>query len=305
VRVSGFTIARNAIKLGYPIEESLRSLLPLVDELVVAVGDSEDETWEVVAGIGDPKILAFRTVWDMTKRTGGVVLAEQTNIALARCSGDWAVYLQTDELLHESELETIRRRLEQHFRQATDGLSFAYVHFYGSYRTVQDNWCRWYRREVRAVRTGRGIVSVGDAAGFKIERHGRLQRLIRADSGAHVFHYGWARPPAVMSEKRQTVQRFYDGEGKQQDLPGVERAQAENPYQHLGHLAEFRGSHPAMMQRLIAAQDWEFHPSLELQAPRWLRYLQLVAACPRDSLRIFVSRVLLSWNTNIPAPKLR
>jgi hypothetical protein len=305
VKVSGFTIARNAIKLGYPIEESIRSVLPLVDEMVVAIGDGEDQTWELVAGIGDSKIKAVRTVWDMTKRSGGVVLAEQTNIALELCTGDWAVYLQTDELLHESEIGMIRARLEQHLHAPTEGLSFSYLHFYGSYRTIQDNWCRWYRREVRAVKTGQGVVSVGDAAGFKIKRNGELRRLIRADSGAHVYHYGWARPPAVMSEKRQTVQRLYHPEGEEVKLPEVERIDAQNPYRHLGHLIEFKGTHPALMNRLIAAQDWTFDTHMDQQPPRWLRYVRLLFECPRDSLRILVSRVLLTWNTHIPSPKLR
>ena len=305
MKVSGFTIARNAIKLGYPIEESLRSLLPLVDELVVAVGDSEDATWELVAGIGDPKLKPFRTTWDITKREGGAVLAEQTNLALARCTGDWAVYLQTDELLHEDEIKGIRSRLEQHLNSPIEGLSFSYLHFYGSYRTVQDNWCRWYWREVRAVKTGRGIVSVGDAAGFKIELNGRLRRLIRADSGAHVYHYGWARPPAVMSEKRQHVQGFYQGDGAGTTVPAVEQLQVENPYRHLGHLRNFKGSHPAPMQQLIATQDWTFEPHIDAQPARWLRYLRLLVDCPRDSARVFVSRILLTWNTYIRAPKLR
>ena len=305
MKVSGFTIARNAIKLGYPIQESLRSLLPLVDELVVAVGDSEDATWELVAGIGDPKVKAFRTTWDMTKRAGGAVLAEQTNLALARCTGDWAVYLQTDELLHEDEIKGIRARLEQHLSTPTEGLSFSYLHFYGSYGTVQDNWCRWYWREVRAVKTGKGIVSVGDAAGFKIEIDGRRRRLIRADSGAHVYHYGWSRPPAVMSEKRQHVQGFYQGDGAGAAVPAAEQVQVENPYRHLGHLRTFEGSHPALMRGLISAQDWTFEPHIETQPPTWLRYLRLLAGCPRDSARIFVSRVLLAWNTYVPAPKLR
>src|SRR5690348_12178968 len=98
MRVSGFTIARNAIKFGYPIKESITSLLPLVDELIVGVGDGDDETWDVVTAIGDPKIEPFRSTWDMSKREGGTLLAEQTNIALRRCSGHWAMYLQSDEV---------------------------------------------------------------------------------------------------------------------------------------------------------------------------------------------------------------
>ena len=305
MKVSGFTIARNAILYGYPIAESLRSLLPLVDELVVAVGDSDDNTWELVSGIGDRKIKAFRTVWDMTKREGGAVLAEQTNIALAECTGEWAVYLQSDEILDDAEIPIVRRRLEDHLKQATEGLSFSYVHFYGSYATVQDNWCIWYRREVRAVRTGKGIVSVGDAAGFKIKDGGRLRRLIRADAGAHVYHYGWVRPPGVMVEKRRHAQRLYYDDAKMADIPVADRVDPQQPFYHLGHLRLFHGSHPSVMQHLVAEQEWTFESGIETQPPRWLRYVRIAISCPRDTARIVVSRALVTWNSHIRRPKLR
>jgi hypothetical protein len=305
VKVSGFTIARNAIRYGYPFEESMRSLLPLVDELVVGVGDSEDGTWDRILDIGDPKIKPFRTVWDMTKHEGGVVLSEQTNLALSQCAGDWAIYLQTDEVLHEDEIDGLRGRLQEHLHQATEGLSFSYLHFYGSYSTVQDNWCRWYRREVRAVKTGKGIVSVGDAAGFKVKQGERLRRLIRADSGAHIYHYGWARPPAVMVEKRQHVERFYHTDPEPAGVAEVERIEPSQPYRHLGHLRAFSDSHPATMQALVSAQDWSFDAAIDKQIPRVLRYLGMIRSCPRDSVRIFISRLLLAWNTYVPAPKVR
>lgn len=304
MKVSGFTIVRNAIKYGYPVEESLRSLLPLVDEVVVGVGDSEDATWDVVTGIGDPKIKPFRTVWDMSKREGGIVLSEQTNIALERCSGDWAVYLQCDELLHESEVGMVRRRLEDHLHQATEGLSFLYWHFYGSYTTVQDNWCRWYRREVRAVKVGKGIISVGDAAGFKVKEGDRLRRLIRADAGAHVYHYGWVRPPKVMVEKRQHVEGFYHSGPPPPTQPAAERLDPSRPYAHIGDLRKFTGSHPALMAGLIAAQDWSFDAGLERQPPTLVRYVRILISCPRDSIRVLVSRLMLAWNTFVRSPKV-
>ena len=305
MKVSGFTIVRNAVKYGYPIEESVRSLLPLVDELVVGVGDSEDATWELVAGIGDPKLKPFRTVWDMTKREGGLILSEQTNLALDRCSGDWAVYLQCDELIHEAELEQIRKQLVRHDGQATEGLSFRYLHFYGSFETIQDNWCRWYRREVRAVKTGIGVVSVGDAAGFKVRRGDRLERLIRADACAHVYHYGWVRPPGVMIDKRRHVQSFYQSDAGSTQVADVERIDPAIPYRHVGDLVPYRGTHPALMQPLIAKRDWVFEPRTAEQPNRWLRYARMCMSCPKDTARIAVSRFLLAWNTYIRSPKLR
>src|SRR5207249_487034 len=202
-------------------------------------------------------------------------------------------------------IETIRSNLRRHLHHATEGLSFQYLHFYGSYSLVQDNWCRWYRREVRAVKTGRGVASIGDAAGFRVKDSDRVRRLIRADAGAHVYHYGWGRPPVVMVEKRRHAQGLYYSDREPVGIPDVEYVKADVPYGHLGHLVQFVGSHPAVMAKLIASRDWEFEADLEKQRPRWLRYLALAAGCPRDSLRIFVSRLMLAWNTFTPAPKLR
>jgi hypothetical protein len=98
--ISGVTIIRNGVKLGYPFIQSIRSILPLCSELVVGVGDSEDDTRERILKINDPKIKILDTVWDMSKRSGGEVLSEQTNIALSRCSGDWVFYIQSDEAVN-------------------------------------------------------------------------------------------------------------------------------------------------------------------------------------------------------------
>ena len=215
------------------------------------------------------------------------------------------MYLQSDEVLHENEIDLIRSSMQKHMNRSTEALSFLYIHFYGSYGTVQDNWCTWYRREVRAVKTGRGVVSVGDAAGFRLNAGGTLERLIRADSRAHVYHYGWARPPAVMVEKQQHVVRLYEAVPGAGAIPEAARIDPARPYKLLGHLRRFTGSHPAAMRGLVSAQDWNFDAGIEAQPPRWRRYLSILVSCPRDSMRVFISRVLLTWNTHIPSPKLR
>ena len=67
-RISGFTIVRNAIKLDFPVEASIRSILPVCDEVVVNVGRSEDETLDLVRSIGDPRLRILETEWDMRRR---------------------------------------------------------------------------------------------------------------------------------------------------------------------------------------------------------------------------------------------
>jgi glycosyltransferase involved in cell wall biosynthesis len=279
MRLSGFTIARNAVRYGYPLEESLRSLLPLVDELVVAVGRSEDRTLDLVRSIGSPKIKAFSTEWDPAARSGGGVLSQQTNLALARCTGDWAVYLQADEVLHEDDLGLIEAACARHARTPVEGLRFSYLHFYGSYRTVQAHWRKWYRSAVRAVKTGRGIESVGDAYGFRRGPAGSGRRLLSLGCGARVFHYGWCRPPGVMERKQRNLDSLYHG-AQAAPPPPPPDARTRAFYADLGHLREFHGSHPRVMNARVAAQDWAFDDGIPRQYPWWMRQLEILFLYP-------------------------
>ncbi len=282
MRISGFTIARNAQKFGYPLLESLRSMLPLVDELVVAVGDSEDKTWDLVHSLKTPKRKAFRTIWDPAQRAGGKVLSVQTNLALARCTGDWALYLQADEVLHEDDLPVLERAMARHHRSPLEGLRMDYLHFYGSYQTVQTHWRKWYRSAIRVVKPGKGVQSVGDAYGFRSGGpSGR--RLLSWGSGARVFHYGWSRPPQVMQAKQDNLDRLYHGDEamrRRQAQAAEQQEQFKAFYADRGYLERFRGSHPAVMTPRVLAQDWTFEDGIKDQSPRWLRHLDIAFAYP-------------------------
>ena len=282
MKISGFTIARNAQKFGYPLVESLRSLLPLVDELVVAVGDSEDRTWDLVHSLESSKLRAFRTVWDPAQRAGGRVLSAQTNLALARCRGDWAVYLQADEVFHEDDLAVLERSLVRHHKSPLEGLRMDYLHFYGSYQTIQTHWRKWYHSAIGAVETGKSIQSVGDAYGFRMQGDGG-RRLLSLGSGARVFHYGWSRPPQVMQAKQDNLDRLYHGDAamvQHRAQAVAEAAKLKAFYADRGYLERFRGSHPAVMTQRVLEQDWSFDDGIEAQAPWWLRQLDIAFAYP-------------------------
>ena len=153
MKVCGFSFIRNAGTYDYPIVEAIRSILPVCDEVVVAVGASEDGTEDLVRSI-DPRVRVLRTTWDDTLREGGRVLAEETNKALDAVPGDadWALYIQGDEVLHEDGLDAVRTAMEDHAKdERVDGLLFSYLHFYGSYDLIGDP-SAWYPFEVRAVR---------------------------------------------------------------------------------------------------------------------------------------------------------
>jgi hypothetical protein len=276
VKISGFSIVRQGVKFGYPFEASIRSLLPLVDEFVIGVGDGRDGTLERVKAIKNPKIKIFQSRWDMSQREGGKVLSVETNKALARLKGDWGVYLQADEVLHEDDLEILKASLARHASGPVEGLSFDYLHFYGSYQTVQDQRRKWYRRAIRAVKLGRGIQSAGDAYGFK--RQGRS--LLRADSGARIFHYGWTRPPGVMLDKQMNLDRMYHDEAWVKARHAAALKAREKFYEDRGNLKFFRGSHPAVMNATVQAGSAPFDHRIGGQWPDWMRHLYVALVYP-------------------------
>ncbi|HEU4954484.1 MAG TPA: hypothetical protein VFT28_07930, partial [Gemmatimonadales bacterium] len=130
VRISGFTIVRNAIKLDFPVEASIRSILPVCDELVVNVGRSEDETLDLVRSIADPKIRILETEWDMSRRN--TVLGAETLRAMRACTHPWGIYIQADEVLHESGAAELAAAVRAHNADPrVEGLLVRYLHFYG------------------------------------------------------------------------------------------------------------------------------------------------------------------------------
>ncbi len=92
MKVTGFTFIRNAVKNDYPIVEAITSILPICDEFVVAHGNSDDATLQLLKAINSPKIRFIDTVWEDSLREGGQVFAQETDKAYAAISSDtdWA-----------------------------------------------------------------------------------------------------------------------------------------------------------------------------------------------------------------------
>ncbi len=255
MKVSGFTFVRNAIELYYPVVESITSILPICDELVVAAGDSTDGTTELIRRINDPKINVIETVWDPSQFVHGASNAQQTNIALDACTGDWAFYVQADEVVHERDLPVIVERMLTHLRNPrVEGLLFDYKHFFGDYDHYQAAH-GWYRREVRAVRTGIGVRSWKSAQGFR--RNGR--KLHVALANAEIYHYGWVRPPRQMTRKSFALSSVHAG--VEEARKGTPDLDAEFDFGRLWGRARFTGTHPRVMARRIAEKNWQIRPT--------------------------------------------
>jgi hypothetical protein len=249
VKVSGFTFIRNGCTLGYPFVPSIRSLLPLCDEVIVNVPRSTDGTLAAVRAINDPKIRILETEWDDSQRGGGRALSYHTNLALDQCTGDWCVYIQGDEVLHEDSIPAMRQAMERELaNDRVQGLLADYTHFYGSYWTTVYSF-GWYYNEVRVVRRDSTIHSVGDAQGFRT-RDGR--KLFVRNSGGRYFHYGFALEPGQMHQRKTNLVSLY---GK---TPPAASTRPPTFYDDDQKVRPFTGTHPAVMRDTVAAAHWTY-----------------------------------------------
>jgi hypothetical protein len=253
MKVSGFTIVRNAIKYDYPIVEAITSILPVCDEMIVAVGKSDDDTLGLIKSINSTKIKIIETSWDDNLREGGKVLADETNKAFAAISpdSDWCFYIQGDEVIHEKYLPVIKEAmLKYKADKNVEGLLFNYTHFYGSYDYVGDTR-QWYRREIRIVKNNNAVSSYKDAQGFR--KNGR--KINVKHIAAAVYHYGWVKQPAAMQAKQESFNKYWhDDKWVEENVAKVD----EFDYSQIDSVAKFNGTHPKVMQPRIDRMNWKF-----------------------------------------------
>lgn len=260
MKVAGFTIIRNAIKFDYPVVEAITSILPICDEFIVAVGNSEDETLQLIKSINSPKIKIIETVWNDSLRQGGQVLAIETNKAFDAISKDvdWCFYIQSDECVHEKHLASIKEAMQKYKDdKQVEGLLFNYVHFYGTYSYV-GNSRRWYRKEIRIIKNDKSIRSYKDAQGFRktdTSTGSATTKLNVKPISAEIYHYGWVKPPKAQQAKQEHFHKmWHDDEWMKKNIAQVE----EFDYSQIDSLEEFKGTHPQVFQTRVKAVDWNF-----------------------------------------------
>ena len=243
MKVSGFTFLRNGQLLGYPFVASIRSILPLVDEFVIALGPCDDDTESMIREIGDPKIRIIPTQWNERIRPDysvkGFVYGQQKSIALFNCTGDWAFYLEADEVLHENDLPKIRAAMEKYLDdERVEALAFDYLHFYGNKNTIA--WSPgWYRSEVRILRNTIPAWS-SEALFFNVLDNHKKSRYPRAaETEATIYHYGWVRSEAQMNLKSASTLKYWNNRKPEV----VDYSKIDS-----GVLKLFAGTHPQVVR---------------------------------------------------------
>jgi hypothetical protein len=260
MKVSGFTFIRNAFKFDYPVVEAIKSILPVCDDFVVAVGNSDDNTLDLIQGIDKQKIRIIETVWDdsETMKKGGKVFALETDKAFKEIGmdSDWAFYIQGDEVIHEKYLGNIYSSMKNwKDDKMIDGLLFNYLHFYGSYNYIGVS-PKWYGHEIRIIKNNKTIYSFRDAQGF---RKCENEKLKVKPVDAYVYHYGWVKEPGTMMKKAINANSFYQEKNflkrvKSKDTNGNK----EFDYSSIDSLSLFTETHPKVMEERIRRKNWNF-----------------------------------------------
>ncbi|MBI1819804.1 MAG: glycosyltransferase, partial [Nitrospirae bacterium] len=204
MKISGATFGRNLIELDYPVVEAITSILPIVDEFVVNVGKSDDDTLKLIQSIKSPKIKIIESIWDDSLRKDGLIFSQQANIAISACKGDWIFYINADEVVHEKDQSTILKSVHHfHSNKKVLGLMFRYKHFFGDYWSINP-WC--YRKEIRLIRNDGSVRPCGDMSGFESVADGRYlkngPKNRWAFSGATIYHYGWVKKSSRILQER-------------------------------------------------------------------------------------------------------
>ncbi len=269
MRISGFSMVKNATKLYYPITEVIASILPLVDEFVLALGkgDDDDRTRASVESLNSNKIRIIDTTWDTNTFSRGTENAHQTDIAKEACQGDWLFYLQADEVVHEQFLPEIEHKCRKHLDDPdVEGFLFNYIHFWGDYWHIIPNH-GWYPQEIRIIRNDPEIHSWRSAQsfrripnfdGFSYRQKEGTYKLKVVPLDAYIYHYGWARPPHLMKKKKNALAQIHNQKEEQSQTESLGQQGQTNAFDYgdLRKLQRFKGTHPEVMTERLEEFDW-------------------------------------------------
>ena len=238
MKISAFTFIKNGQILGYPFQQSIQSILPIVDEFVINLGESEDDTLSLIESISSPKIRIIKSKWNDSMKNRGYVYGQQKMIAQFNCTGDWAFYIEADEIYHENDLSQIQSAMQKYLKDpSVEALVFDFYHFYGNANTYLDS-PGWYRSEARIIKNS--VRSYAPDGLFWVvldqNKKGRYPRA--KHTGVNCFHYGWVRSEEEMNLKSQKVQKYWGKEYVKVDYTQINSM----------IFKEFKGSHPKIIQ---------------------------------------------------------
>ena len=256
MKISAFTFIKNGEILGYPFIQSIQSILPIVDEFVINVGQSEDDTLALIQSINNPKIRIIQSTWNDNMHDRGYVYGQQKMIAQFNCTGDWAFYIEGDEVYHEDDLDKIKSSMQMHVDNPNvEALVFDFYHFYGNANSYLDS-PGWYRSEARIIKNS--VRSYAPDGLFWLvlgsNKKGRYPKA--KHTGARCYHYGWGRSEEQMNLKSEKVQKYWGGEPVRIDYSQMDQS----------IIKEFSDTHPKIVQDWLPKEKgvYQANPNYQL-----------------------------------------
>jgi hypothetical protein len=266
MKVSAFTFIKNGKILGYPFLQSIQSILPIVDEFIINVGKSEDNTLDLIKSLSSPKIRIIESVWNDAMQDRGYVYGQQKMIAQYNCSGDWAFYVEGDEVYHENELKKIKSSMQMYLNDPNvEALVFDFKHFYGNKNSVLDS-PGWYRSEARIIKNS--VRSYAPDGLFWLvldsNKKGRYPRA--KHTGVTCYHYGWVRSENQMNLKSSKVNKYWGDEPTKIDYSQMDQL----------IIKKFKGTHPKIVLDWLKNDDGVFQADKTYQLTRKQRKHRLM-----------------------------
>jgi hypothetical protein len=245
MKVSAFTFIKNGQILGYPFIQSIKSILPIVDEFVINIGESEDLTFEMINSINDKKIRIIKSKWCDKMNDRGYVYGQQKMIAQFNCTGDWAFYIEGDEVYHEKDLSKIRESMEAHLSDPeVEALVFDFYHFYGNTKSIL-NSPGWYRSEARIIKNSLRTYAPDGLFWLVLDSNKKGRYPKAKHTGTSCYHYGWVRSQEQMNLKNSFVNKYW----------GLEPVKIDYSKMDQSIIEEFKGEHPKIIHDWVEDED--------------------------------------------------
>lgn len=287
MKVSGFTYVRNGLNFDYPFLQSIKSVLPIVDEMIVVIGDSFDGTREAVMALNDSKIRIVDTIWDDKMRAGGFIFAQQANIGLDNVASDadWVLHIQADEVINEKDYTAITKAMEENLdNKAVEGFLFNFINFFGDYKHYAPSR-RYHQKEIRIVRNNPSIRSYNDSQGFRKYNdpsnsvHEKGKKLFVKKVDASIYHYSYVKRPETQLKKHIEFGKRWHSDDTWIEEYNKQNKEGYN-YNNIDYLKIFKGTHPGVMLPKIAEQDWvyNYNPAISNMTPKekLMKFLEMV-----------------------------
>jgi hypothetical protein len=237
MKVSAFTFIKNGNILGYPFVQSIMSILSIVDEFVINVGNSEDDTLSIIESLESPKIRVIRSNWNDSMTDRGYVYGQQKMIAQFNCTGDWAFYIEGDEIYHEDDLKKIKNSMYLHLNNKNvEALVFNFYHFYGNSNSYLDS-PGWYRAEARIIKTSIRSYAPDGLFWLVLDSNKKGRYPKSKHTGVFCYHYGWVRSQEQMNLKSKKIQKYWGNSHNEIDYTQMDGS----------IIKKFTGSHPEII----------------------------------------------------------